>query len=51
MSIAQVYRIHLRQCRIQDEERKLQEKKQQMREALLDEHPAKVDLFLQTSLF
>lgn len=52
MPIAQVYQIHLRQCRIQDYERDLQEKKSQLRIALLDEGTSRTDQpCLQGTLF
>jgi hypothetical protein len=52
MPIAQVFAIHRRQCQIEDEERELLEKKQDMRAALLEEgSPEKMEEFLQASLF
>jgi hypothetical protein len=52
MPIEQVFAIHRRQCQIEDEERELQEKKQDMRAALLEEgSPEKMEEFLQASLF
>lgn len=52
MPFHQVYAIHLRQCRVEDEERKLRELKQEMREALLEENSEdKLDEFLQEPLF
>lgn len=52
MPFAQVFAIHLRQCQMEDQERELREKKQQMREALLEEgSPEKVEEFLQATLF
>lgn len=52
MPTQQVYAIHLRQCEMEDEERILEEKKQQMREALLDEQsPERIEEYLQATLF
>lgn len=51
MSDQQLFAVHRRQCEVEDEERELLEKKQQMREALLEERPDAIDQFLQASLF
>jgi fructosamine-3-kinase len=52
MPVYQLFAIHRRQCQIEFEEQELRKKKQEMREALLEERSEdKVLEFLQTSLF
>lgn len=51
MSAEQVYQIHVRQCRIEDEAAELRKQKDLMYEALVNESSVKDEFYLQGCLF